>query len=200
MEPWIDALTLTINTAESTVERYPVGTHTINIYDGPGPVYSPVFDYPDASLFGRAEQLINTWASRFGGSFAIERQTLKDSAYAHQVIDFYMVQETEAPTLERFEKFCKETFGYTLEGSGIERNSVEQHGGHGGSSVLCDITSTVSAGENYIIEVSFYADQLKSVVSKVYRYNVKCYLDGTCIITDCESVYDSGLKTVAWSN
>ena len=200
LERWIDTLILTVNITESAVERYPAGTYTINIYDGPGPVYSPVFDYPDTSLFGSAEQLINTWATRFGGSFAIERQTLKDSGFAHQVIDFYLVQELEAPTYERFESFCKETFGYTLEGSGIDSNSVEKHGGHGGSSVLCDITSTVSSGENYIIEVSFYADQLKSVVSKVYRYYVKCYLDGTCIITECESVYDSGLKTVAWSN
>ncbi len=198
--PYLDTLLLTINISESTVERYPVGEYKIIMSEGIGPIFSPVFDDADDAPLSGSEEFIYTWASRFGGSYPIELQTMTYDGYSHEMIDFYLNREVETPTLERFEKFCKDTFGYTLEGSGIDRNSVEKHGGHGGSRVLCDITSTVSAGENYIIEVSFYADQLKSVVSKVYRYHVKCYLDGTCIITACESVYDSGLKTVAWSN
>ncbi len=198
LERWIDTLILTVNITESSVERYPAGTYTINIYDGPGPVFSPDLPVPDPSLFSEAEKFVNIWVSHCGGWFKMDKQTMANSAYAHHITDLYLGWEQGTVTLEGFEKFCKETFGYTLEGSGVTRESVEQHGGHGGTDSLCEITSTVSSGNNYVIEVTFYADQLKSVVSRIHRIHITDNLDGTFEITSCEAIYDTEYDTYDW--
>ena len=198
--PYNNELLVTINITESTIESYPVGEHKIRVAEGIGPVFHPVSSTFDDRILSGAEEFVYTWASRFGGSYPIERQTLtSDSGFPHEVVDFYLNREKEAPTLERFAEFCEKTFGYSLAGSGIGRASVEQHGGHGGSGVLCEITEGVSSGNNYVIEITFYADELKSVVAKIYRFHVVDSMDGFYRITSCESVYDAGLRMEGWS-
>ncbi len=198
--PYNNELLVTINITESTIESYPVGEHKIRVAEGIGPVFHPVSSTFDDRILTGAEEFVYTWASRFGGSYPIELQTFtSDSGFPHEVVDFYLNRETEAPTLERFAEFCEKTFGYSLAGSGISRASVEQHGGHGGTGVLCEITEVVSSGNNYVIEISFFADELKSVVAKIHRFHVIDSMDGFYRITSCESVYDAGLRIDGWS-
>lgn len=199
-----DAVTLIVNITESGIERYPVGEYKVVIYDGPGDnfVITPTNAVPDMHNPSTHENFVRLWVTRFGGWYPVDSQTLENPGYAHQMIDLYLYiaySGNEEIEFEDFAQFCEDYFGYEYAEKYVARDDVENHGGHGGSSALCDVEFEASSGNTYIYTVTFFADQLKTTVAYVHRITVVVEDIDDFRVSKVECIVNNGFLVSSWS-
>ena len=199
-----DAVTLIVNITESGIERYPVGEYKVVIADGPGDNFmiTPTDAVPDMHNPSAHELFVRNWVTRFGGWYPVDSQTLENPGYAHQITDLYLWSGYNGENEVKFEdfvEFCKEYFGYEDAEKYVARGDVENHGGHGGSTALCDVKLEASSGNTYIYTATFFADQLKTTVAYVHIITVVAEDSENYRIADVECVVDNGFLVFSWS-
>lgn len=199
-----DAVTLIVNITESGIERYPAGEYRVVIADGPGDnfVITPTNAVPDMHNPSAHELFIRDWVTRFGGWYPVDSQTLENPGYAHQITDLFLCSDyngEEEVKFEDFVEFCEDYFGYENAEKYVSREDVENHGGHGGSTALCDVKFESSSGNTYIYTITFFADQLKTTVARVHRIFVFAEDEDDFSITKVECTVSSAYDAYHWS-
>lgn len=197
---YLDSVTLIVNISESGIERYPAGEYRVIVADGPGENFSifSTVSVPDMHNPTSNELFIRDWVTRFGGWYPVDSQTLENPGYAHQIIDFYLYTENNEAKFENFAEFCEDYFGYENAEKYVSREDVENHGGHGGSSALCEVTVEASSGNMYVYTVTFFADQLKTTVARVNRIFVVAENGDDFRITKVECIVSSEYDAYHW--
>lgn len=201
---YFDAVTLIVNISESGIERYPAGEYKVVIADGPGFYFTitPTDTKPDMHNPSRYELFIRDWVARFGGWYPVKSQTLEISEYAHHILDLYLNMSCEGMNnVENmdFAEFCETFFGYEDAFNYISRDNVENHGGHGGTTALCEVEPEFTESSSELVyTVTFFADELKTTVARVHRVTLAVSDDSPFRVTNVECILDNGFGVVTW--
>jgi len=199
----IYSLEVYMNIIESGVDRLPVGRYKFDI--GEGMSYPNVeitsLDAPDAVReLNDAETFLEPWVTSYGGHHAIENMYTHDSSWWHSIVDFYLAHcswEEKTPSYEDFQSFARIHFGMQISSYYVSRDEVENHGGHGLSFVLSEIVGDETFGNVHNITVNFYADLMKTVISRTYVFRLT-ETDGEYCIESCECTYNSGFRILSF--
>ena len=202
---YFDEVTIRFTLAEGSIGRWHSdwmdGQYEVTIYDGPGQYMSisPVNGTDTDIEPTGAEAFVTQWVSHRGGWYPIGDQVVENSGYMHHLVDFYLsLSDFQIADYEEFVEFCESTFGLENVRSYVARDEVENHGGHGGNTALCDVKLEAQSGNDYIFEVTFWADVTETVAAKYYEISVTDKGDGNYEITKVECTLDNGFGVYAW--
>ncbi len=198
---YLDRLILKITISESNVERYPAGNYVVTISDGIDVNVDIVCaDEADtADKMTEAEEWLYTFVSHYG-----EARDVNPSGISHALIDYYFhtlrLSEREAQ-YEDFVRFMDVCFDYQVKDGDVTRAEIEQHGGHGLGTSLCEVEAITSSSGIHKIKATYFADPMKSVVAATEEFTLVETGDGIYKFRfeSAECTYNSGLRLYGWS-
>ncbi len=206
---WTNTLRIVATIEGSNIERYPDGQYIIMLKDGLGVEFdiTSVYDSTVDTLetYNNAERWAYDFASSYGAWYDLDKLTPADPAYSHYLLDyFYYIDRkngiTREFTGEHYKEYCEKYFGYTdLTGNEYAGQGEIRHDGHGGVTMLCDVKTTLAASGIHFIEVTYYADPLRSVVALVRRLVLVEADDGEFLIDRIEDVLTTEYGSFGWS-
>ncbi len=202
---YFEEVTINFTLAEGSLGRWHSnwagGEYVLEIFEGPGQ-YMRLYpadgaaQEPDAFAI---QSFVSGWVSHRGGWYPIEEQVVENGGYMHHLIDFYLGRNNfEHADYEEFIDFCEETFGLENVAAHVSRDEVENHGGHGSTTALCDVELVASSGNNYIFEVTFWADVTETVAAKYYEIHVTDRGDGEYTVEKVECTLNNGFEVYTW--
>ncbi len=178
------------------------GRYQVTVNDGPGQFMRilPVGEAEQEPDAFASKSFVETWVSHRGGWYPIEEQVVENGGYMHHLIDLYLgLNNFENADYEEFIEFCESTFGLENVEAYVARDEVENHGGHGGSTALCDVELQASSGNDYVFEVTFWADVTETVAAKYYEIHVTDRGDGEYTVERVECTLNNGFEVYTWS-
>ena len=209
--PWVDELILTMSVEESPLESYPAGDYRVTLCEG---INGPVFSFEGAGTSadgtdyesGSAEEWVYLWAYSCGGWYDLLDMTPANESYAHMMLHFiaaanYMHGEPAA--MKTGEDFKRLRAIYFPDGdipSVYDNEEDITNCAHGGISRLCSVRETMAASGIHIVNVTYYADPMRSVVARELRVTLAELSDGQgYTISNIENIYETGLAIYGWS-
>lgn len=206
---WTNDLRIIATIGGSNIERYPDGQYVILVKDGMGVDFeiSPVSASSAIELpaYTAAEKWAYDFASSYGAWYDLDKLTPADPSFAHCLLDyFYYIDRqkgiTREFTGEHYREYSEKYFGFT-DFTGNEYASLGdiRHDGHGGVTKICDVKTALAASGVHNIEVTYYADPLRSVVASVRRLVLVEIGDGEFRIDRIESVIETEYPSYGWS-
>ncbi|MBQ2765700.1 MAG: hypothetical protein IJF48_01770 [Clostridia bacterium] len=198
---YLDRLILKITISESNVERYPAGNYVVTISDGIGVnvdiVRADEVDTVDQMT--EAEEWLYTFVAHYGGAHDVNTNGI-----SHSLIDYYFhtlrLSERE-PKYEDFVRFMDVCFDYQVKDGDVTRAEIEQHGGHGLATSLCEVETITSSNGIHKIKATYFADPMRSVIGRIDEYTL--VETGHEIykyrFESAECTYDSGYMLYGWS-
>lgn len=194
--------------ANSKIERYPDGRYIIEVKDGLGAEFSihAVSDenYETESSYTDAEVWAYEWAASYGGWRDIDKMVPTDPTFAHQMLDFFLYIDRVKGingdfTREKYFEYSEKYFGFKDFSNDYTVYDTIRHDGHGGATMLCEVETVTSASGVHIIDVFYFADPLRSVVSRQNRVTLVETGDGEFKIDRVESVVSTEYRIFGWS-
>ncbi len=190
----------------SNVERYPDGQYIITVTDGidVGFDITPVHSSSVKTVYTEAEKWAHEWASHYGGWCPLEFMTPTNEIYAHHLLDFFgYIKRTngaiEETTGEQYKEWCEKYFGFTDFENEYTASGVIDHGGHGLNTNVCEVETVSEASGIHIIEITYFADQLRSVEALKRRVTLVELGDGGYRIENVENIYETDLNFYGWA-
>ncbi len=178
------------------------GRYQVTVNDGPGQFMRilPVGEAEQEPDAFASKSFVETWVSHRGGWYPIEEQVVENGGYMHHLIDLYLgLNNFENADYEEFIEFCESTFGLENVADFVARDEVENHGGHGGSTALCDGELVASSGNDYVFEVTFWADVTETVTARYYEIHLTDRGDGEYTVERVECTLNNGFEVYTWS-
>ncbi len=199
-------LRMIANISGSQMERYPDGQYVITISEGLGVEMEivPVTASSVAGVMSDVEKWVYMFAASYGGWYSEDMLDPENPAFAHHLLDFFgyinrMKGINGTLTGAEYKAYSEKYFGFTdFENEYTSEGQIE-HYGHGGVGQICEVKTLSSASGIHIIEVTYFADPMRSVVALEKRFTAVELGDGEYRIDRIETVFESDHRIYGWS-
>lgn len=204
--PGAYTLRMIANISGSQMERYPDGQYIITIFEGLGVEMEivPVTASSVAGVMSDVEKWVYMFAESYGGWYGEDMLNPENRDFAHHMLDFFgyinrMKGISDTLTGEEYKAYSEKYLGFTdFENEYTSEGQIE-HYGHGGVGQICEVKTLSSASGVHIIEVTYFADPMRSVVALVKRFTAVELGDGEYRIDLIETVFETNHHIYGWS-
>jgi len=165
-EEFAPSLYGTMNITESDVYNLPAGNYSFEVYDGPGPgiTLTSLDRNEEPRELSDAEAWLEPWVTNHAGQHHTDDENIDTEKLSFHLVCFYLRRcylENKAESYDDFLLFCSEVFGIEDIWKYVRREDVENHGGHGGTSILSEIVSCETDGDKHVITVNYFAEPME---------------------------------------